>query len=90
MWVAIRDLVPMTRLFSTQFPISEGDQRCLANYIQRWDILLDLHPNHDNFKRREGGVSSKDYKCLRSLPTVIFGQSIPIWGSSALVGLDGC
>ena len=64
MRVAYRDLVPMTRLFSTQLPIFKGDQRCLTNFIQGWVIPLDLCPNHENFKRSEGGASSKDYNCL--------------------------
>ena len=34
MRVAYRDLVPMTRLFSTQLPICEGDWRCLTNFVQ--------------------------------------------------------
>ena len=38
MRIAYTDLVPMTRLFSTWLPISEGGQRHLANFIQGWDI----------------------------------------------------
>ena len=83
----------MTRLFSTQLPISEGDQRDIADFIQGENIPLDLHPDHENFMRMEGGASSKDYNCLaegeggvvptRNQPAVIFMQSIPLWGSFA-------
>ena len=64
MKVPYRDLVPMTRLFSTYLPISEGDERHLTNFIQGWDIPLDLHPDHDNFKRTEGVTSANDCNCL--------------------------
>ena len=64
MRVAYRDLVPMTRLFSIQLPISEGDQRHLANFLHGWDIPQDLHSDHDNFKSMEEGASSNDYNCL--------------------------
>ena len=93
MRVAYRDQVPMTRLLSTWLPISEGDPRCHANFIQGQDITLDLYPNHENFTRAKEGTSSKSYNCLaeacggvlliRSLPKVISMQSIPGWGSSA-------
>ena len=64
MRVAYRDPVPMTRLFSSQLPISEGDQRHLTDLFQGQNIPLDPYPNHENFKRMEGGASSKDYNCL--------------------------
>ena len=54
----------MTRLFSTQLLISEGNQRHLTDFIHWQDILLGLQPNHENFKRMEGGASSKGYNCL--------------------------
>ena len=60
MRVAYRDLVPMTRLFSTQLPISEGDYMHLPNFIQGKDIPPGLYPEHENCKRMEGGTSSKD------------------------------
>ena len=52
--VAYRDLVPMTRLFSTWLPISEGNQMHLPDFIQGCDILLDLCHDHENFKRQKG------------------------------------
>ena len=42
MRVPYRDLVPTISLFSTWLSISEGDQRHLTNFIQGWDISLDL------------------------------------------------
>ena len=62
--VAYRHLVPMARLFSTWLLISDGDQRCLTNFIQGKDISIYLHPDHDNFKRTEEGASSKNNNCL--------------------------
>ena len=64
MRVSYRELVPLIRLFSTLFPISKGDWRHLTDFMQGWDIPLDLHPNCENFKRTEGDTSSKDYNCL--------------------------
>ena len=61
MRLTYRDLVPMTRFFSTWLPISEGDQRHHTDFIQRCDIPL---PDCKNFKRTEGDTSFKDYKCL--------------------------
>ena len=54
----------MTRLFSTQLSMYEGDWKCLANFIQEQDIPLDLQPNCKNFKRMEGDTSFKDFNCL--------------------------
>ena len=86
MRVAYRDLVPISRLFSTWLPISERNQRHLANFIQKQDIPLDLCPDHENFKRTEGDTSSEDYNCLaescrrhftkKNLPAVTSMQSI--------------
>ena len=36
----------------------------LTDFIHGWDIPLDLCPDHENFKRTEGGASSKDCNCL--------------------------
>ena len=62
--VNYKDLVPITRLFQMQLPISRRDQRHLANFIQGWDIPWGLHPEHENFKPAEGGASTKYYNCL--------------------------
>ena len=53
-------VVPMTRSFPTQLPISEGDQSCLTRFIQGQDICLTLCPEHKNFKQVEGATSAKD------------------------------
>ena len=101
MRIAYRDLVPMTRLFSTCLPISEGDHRYLTNFIQGWDITLDLHPDCENFKMAEGGTSSKDYSCLvegcgrhftskKSACSHIHGVYSLTGLQCPWVGLDGC
>ena len=58
------DLIPMTKLFTSWLPITEVEQRSLANFIQEWDIPLELCHQHENFKPVEGGTSAKDYNCL--------------------------
>ena len=101
MRIAYRDLVPMTRLFSTRLLISEGDWRHLINFISGQDILLDLHPSHENFKRTEGCILSKDYNCLVEGCGRCFTNKESvyshIWAVHSLMGLhcpwvrlDGC
>ena len=54
----------MTRLFQRQLPISRVDWEHLTDFIQGQDILLGLHPEHENFKPTEGSTTAKDYYCL--------------------------
>ena len=61
------------------------------DFIQGWDILLDMCPVCENFKRMEGVACSKTIIAwqraaagilpARNLPTVTFVQSIPLQGS---------
>ena len=65
----------------------------LVNFIQVWDIPLGLNPEHNNFKQVEGmplpRITISLYRTvrcgspIRSWPIAIFGQLIPILGSSA-------
>ena len=91
--VVYSDLVPVTRFFPTQLFISEGDQRCLTEFIQGWDIPMGLCPKHKNFKKVEEVplpritfASQRAVGCsspIRSQPAAIFGWLIPIQGFTA-------
>ena len=67
-----KDLVPMTRLFQMWLPICRVDWWHLPSFIQGQDILLGLHPEHENFKPVEGGTSTKDYNCLTDACSIWF------------------
>ena len=90
----------MNSLFSTWLPICKGDLRCLTNFIQGQDILLDLHSDHEHFKRTEGAPPLRTIIAwwriaegilpTKNLHTVTSGQSIPLWVSTDQGQLDGC
>ena len=92
--VKYRDLAPMTRLFTSHLPISEVDQKCLADFIQGWNIPWSLHPKCKNCRHVEGLLLLKIITALqwavgkdlptRSQPTAIFEELIPILGSLSL------
>ena len=84
----------MTTLFISQLPITEVDQRHVADFIQGWDIPLGLHPKHRNFKPAEEAPPPKitivlqwaveGGSLIRSWSTAIFEWPTPTLGSSAL------
>ena len=89
--VTYKDLVPMTRLFSTWLPISRVDWWHHTDFIQGQDIPLGLHPEHENFELAEGGASAKDYNCLAEGCSMQFtikeSACSHIWASHSHMGL---
>ena len=62
--VMYRNMVPVTKLFTSCLHITEVDRKHLANFIQEQDIPWSLCPEHKKFRPAEESASTKDYNCL--------------------------